>query len=198
MTRIFISLTLLLVIIAVAAQAQFINRDQVKGNESYSNYAGRNYENYSVQFNKRKIYDNFGNFLVDGLSVYELGESQSEVVNGLGGLSNVQKSKYYNLWFNNLLIGNDSYGGFNSRIMLGEAIRTKFTSLTLDKARFNGIRWDASTNKYRGTVVASRVSDPVRIRFDASALPSSIARPRDWPAYMFGAHAETDVGDVLT
>jgi hypothetical protein len=181
-------------LLSTVSFSQFINRDQTKGNEGYSNYAGRNYENYSVQFNKRKIYDNYGNFLVDGLSVYELGESQNEGI----GLSNVQKSKYYNLWFNNLLIGNDSYGGFNSRIMLGEAIRTKFTSLTLDKARFNGIRWDGSTNKYRGSIVASRISDPVRIRFDASALQASIAHPRDWPVYMFGAHAETDLGDILT
>lgn len=178
--------------------SQFINRDQIKNAGGYSNYSGRNYENYSVQFNKRKIYDNFGNFLVDGLSVYELGESQSQFIDPVLGGSNVQKSKYYNLWFNNLLIGNDQYGGFASRIMLGEAIRTKFTSLTLDKARFNGIRWDAATNKYRGTILASRVSDPVRIRFDASALPNSIARPRDWSVYMFGGHFETDIGDILT
>lgn len=178
--------------------AQFINRDQIKGGERYSNYSGRNYENYSVQFNKRKIYDNFGNFLVDGLSIYELGESQSQFIDPVLGGSSVQKSKYYNLWFNNLLIGNDQYGGFMSRIMLGEAIRTKFTSLTLDKARFNGIRWDAATNKYRGTVLAARVSDPVRIRFDASSLPNSIARPRDWSVYLFGGHAEADLGDILT
>jgi hypothetical protein len=180
------------------AFAQFISRDEIKGNEGYSNYSGRNYENYSIQFNKRKIYDNFGNFLVDGLSVYELGESQNQFINPAFGGSDVQKSKYYNLWFNNLLIGNDQYGGFSSRIMLGEAIRTKFTSLTFDKARFNGIRWDGSTNKYRGSIVASRVSDPVRIRFDATSLPNSIARPRDWSVYMFGGHLETDLGDVLT
>jgi hypothetical protein len=178
--------------------SQFINRDQIKGAGGYANYSGRNYENYSVQFNKRKIYDNFGNFLVDGLSVYELGESQSQFIDPVLGGSNVQKSKYYNLWFNNLLIGSDQYGGFASRIMLGEAIRTKFTSLTLDKARFNGIRWDAATNKYRGTILASRVSDPVRIRFDASSLPNSISRPRDWSVYLFGGHFETDIGDILT
>ncbi|KAB2923656.1 MAG: hypothetical protein F9K22_08310 [Bacteroidetes bacterium] len=180
------------------ASAQFINRDEIKNAGGYVNYSGRNYENYSVQFNKRKIYDNFGNFLVDGLSVYELGESQSQFIEPELGGSIVQKSKYYNLWFNNLLIGNDQYGGFQSRIMMGEAIRTKFTSLTFDKARFNGIRWDGATNKYRGTVLASRVSDPVRIRFDASALPNSISRPRDWSVYMFGGHVETDIGDVLT
>ncbi|MCX6138930.1 MAG: hypothetical protein NTV54_15740 [Ignavibacteriales bacterium] len=178
--------------------AQFISRDLIKGNESYSNYAGRNYENYSIQFNKRKIYDNYGNFLVDGLSVYELGESQSQDISPTLGGSNLQKSKYYNLWFNNLVIASDAYGGFSSRVMLGEAIRTKFTSLTLDKARFNGIRWDASSDRYRGTVLASRVSDPVRIRFDASSLPPAITRPRDWTTYLFGGHFETDIGDVLT
>jgi hypothetical protein len=189
---------IVLVLAAETAISQFIDRDLLKGNESYSNYAGRNYENYSIQFNKRKIYDNYGNFLVDGLSVFEMGESQSGDINATLGGSNMQKSKYYNLWFNNLIIASDVYGGFSSRIMLGEALRTKFTSLTLDKARFNGIRWDASTDRYRSTILASRISDPVRIRFDASSLPPAITRPRDWTAWLFGGHFETDIGDVLT
>jgi len=174
--------------------AQFINRDQLKNDQGYLNYSGRNYENYAIQFNKRKIYDNFGNFLVDGLSVYDLGEVQDP----LSGSSTAMKSKYYNLWFNNLVIGSDQYGGFSSRIMMGEAIRTKFTSLTLDKARFNGIRWDGATNKYRGSVIASRISDPVRISFDATNLPNAIQRTRDWTTYLLGGHFETDIGDVLT
>ena len=174
--------------------SQFINRDEIKNDQGYLNYSGRNYENYVVQFNKRKIYDNFGNFLVDGLSIYDLGETQDPIE----GSSRALKSKYYNIWFNNLLIGNDAYGGFSSRIMLGEAIRTKFTSLTLDKARFNGIRWDASTNKYRGTILASRISDPIRISFDAVSLPNAVTRTRDWSTYLMGGHFETDIGDVLT
>ncbi|MBW7888731.1 MAG: hypothetical protein H3C35_10310 [Bacteroidetes bacterium] len=180
--------------IPIALSAQFINRDELKNDQGYLNYSGRNYENYAIQFNKRKIYDNFGNFLVDGLSIYDLGETQDPIQ----GESKVLKTKYYNLWFNNLLIGNDSYGGFTSRLMVGEAIRTKFTSLTFDKARFNGIRWDAATNKYRGTVLASRESDPLRLSFDAVALPNAITRTRNWTTYLLGGHFETDLGDVLT
>lgn len=196
----FRSLIILLfsVVCALPVVAQFIDRDEYKGGEGYQNYSGRNYENYSIQFLKRKIYDNFGNFLVDGLSVYELNETQSQFVSPFTGGSDVQKSKYYNLWFNNLVVGNDAYGGFSSRVMLGDAIRTKFTSLTLDKARFNGIRWDASSAKYRGTVLASRVSDPIRIRFDASLTDNSIERASTWVAYLLGGHFETDIGDVMT
>lgn len=193
-----LSVVILFLICAGSLRSQFIDRDEFKGNTGYMNYSGRNYENYSIQFLKRKIYDNFGNFLVDGLSVYELGEAQSQFVDPRLGGSDVQKSKYYNLWFNNLVIGNDAYGGFSSRVMLGDAIRTKFTSLTLDKARFNGIRWDGSSSKYRGSLIASRVSDPIRIRFDASLTANSIARPQTWSAYLLGGHFETDVGDVLT
>lgn len=192
---------LLSIIVLVAPESlvsQFIDRDEFKGSEGYANYSGRNYENYSIQFLKRKIYDNFGNFLVDGLSVYELSETQSQFVDPRLGGSDVQKSKYYNLWFNNLVVGNDAYGGFTSRVMLGDAIRTKFTSLTLDKARFNGIRWDGATSKYRGTLLASRVSDPIRIRFDASLTANSIAYARTWATYLLGGHFETDIGDVLT
>ncbi|NCS89777.1 MAG: hypothetical protein GW789_13725, partial [Ignavibacteria bacterium] len=115
-----------------------------------------------------------------------------------GGSSDLVKSRFYQNYFNNLIIGSDSYGGFETRLMVGDAIRTKFTSLTFDKARFNGIRWDAGTAKYRGTIVVSRVSDPIRFRFDRAIYSDGVRRIRDWTQYLFGGHFETDIGDMLT
>jgi hypothetical protein len=195
-------LILLVLCFSTEAYSQFIaNKGNIR-RDVYRNYAGRNYENYSTQFIKKKFFDNFGNFLLEGSTVFELSEAQSQQSSSdqLAGSSDMVKTRYFTQYFNNLIIGSDSYGGFQTRLMVGDAIRTKFTDLTLNKARFNGIRWDAGTAKYRGTVIASRVSDPIRLNF-SSSFPSGIdgiRRIRDWTQYLFGGHFETDIGDILT
>jgi hypothetical protein len=134
--------------------AQFISSDRDKG--TYLNYSGRNYENYSTVLQRRKFYDNYGNFLVDGVTIFGLSEQQRPANLGLLDIpiSSLSKSRFYSSYFSNLVILNDSYSGLTSRLMIGDAIRTKFTSLTLDRARFNGVRWDVATTKYRATVLA--------------------------------------------
>jgi len=181
------------------SDAQFISNDREKG--TYQNYSGRNYENYSSVLLRRKFYDNFGNFLVDGVTVFGLSEEQRPANFQLLDIptSSLSKSRFYSSYFSNLVILNDSYGGLSSRLMIGDAIRTKFTSLTLDKARFNGIRWDAATAKYRGTVLASRISDPVRMNPEiVLTTAQQVRRVREWTAYLLGGHFETDIGDILT
>lgn len=188
-----------IIFLSVQSYSQFIS-NKGKTSTSYLNYSGRNYENYSSTFLRKKFFDNFGNFLVEGTTVYELSEVQKQL--GASeiptGNSDLIKSRYYQNYFNNLVIANDSYSGFETRLMVGDAIRTKFTSLTLNRARFNGIRWDAGTPKYRGTLVASRISDPIRFRFDNPIYIDGVRRIRDWTQYLFGGHFETDIGDILT
>lgn len=69
---------------------------------------------------------------------------------------------------NRLVIARERFGRGALRVSVGEAMRTSFTSLTLDMARFTGVRADAmlgSNNEV--TVVFSRPSDPVqRLRLD--------------------------------
>lgn len=192
----------LLALLPEISVAQFTSDDYTHQKGDYFNYSGRNYENYSLQFLRRKFFDQFGNYLVDGLSVFDFSEEQRQATadnsQDQGGTSDLTKTRYYQNYFNNLAIVNDYYGGFSTRLMIGDAIRTKFTSLTFDKARFNGIRWDGGTAKYRGTVVASRISDPVRFSFDNSLYTSGVKRVRNWTQYLFGGHFETDIGDVAT
>ena len=181
-----------------SANSQFIANDQDKG--SYLNYSGRNYENYSSVLLRRKFFDNFGNFLVDGVTIFGLSEEQRPANFQVLDIpvSSLSKTRNYSSYFTNLVILNDSYGGLTSRIMIGDAMRTKFTSLTLDKARFNGVRWDFATTKYRGTVLASRVSDPLRINMENLLTGQQIRHARLWTEYLLGGHFETDIGDILT
>mgnify|MGYP001572555152 FL=1 len=202
MIRRFSLLVLLIILILLLPSEllpQFISTDRDKG--SYQNYSGRNYENYSSVLLRRKFYDNFGNFLVDGVTIFGLSEEQRPANLQLLDIptSSLSKSRFYSSYFSNLVILNDSYSGLTSRLMIGDALRTKFTSLTLDKARFNGIRWDASTPKYRGSVIASRISDPVRMNPEIVLTASQqIRRTREWSTYLMGGHFETDIGDFLT
>ncbi|GIV45523.1 MAG: hypothetical protein KatS3mg036_0341 [Ignavibacterium sp.] len=147
MKRLFTSLSLILSLVSIT-NAQFIS-NLGKEEEKYINLSGRNYENYSSKIEKKKFFDNFGNFLIEGYPVIEFNEQQKQAIdqNIPGGQSNFLKSRYYENYFSNLVIGNDSYGGFTTRLMVGDAIRTKFTSLTLDKARFNGIQMGWSNGK---------------------------------------------------
>ena len=196
---IFLLSFLFLLLFQESSYPQFIS-NKGKQQDKYLNYAGRNYENYSSAFIRKKFFDNFGNFLVEGTTVYELNELQRQIpmTEETGGNSDIIKSRYYQSWFNNLVIANDAYGGFTTRLMVGDAIRTKFTSMTLNKARFNGIRWDGGTPKYRATLVGSRISDPIRFRYDSGIYIDGVRRIRDWTQYLLGGHFETDIGDILT
>ena len=48
----------------------------------------------------------------------------------------------YQNFVGRLVIGNDSYNTWSSRLIVGDRIRTKFSSLTLDLVALNGVRWD--------------------------------------------------------
>jgi hypothetical protein len=62
---------------------------------------------------------------------------------------------------NRLVIARESFAGGGLRLSVGEAMRTTFTSLTLDMARFTGVRVDAVLGSDQEfTALFSRPSDP--------------------------------------
>ncbi|MBN1351110.1 hypothetical protein JXJ21_16940 [candidate division KSB1 bacterium] len=169
--------------------AQYINAPGGQ-DEKYQNYAEEGYKNYSQEFITLKHYDNFGNFLLEGLNVYNLSDPHPASSSG------ILKERVYTNWFENLVLVQDNYKGFATSIMVGDAVRTKFTSLTLDRARFNGVRWDGSTMKNRVTLVYSRVSDPIFSPFK-SQLTSRLTAEHKWNRFLYGGHWETEIGDIL-
>jgi len=159
--------------------------------EEYENYASELYKAYSLEFETRKHYDDFGNFMVEGLDVYKL-EQRRPWETGL-----ITKTKYYRNYFNNLVVTQDVYKTFATSIIAGDAIRTKFSSMTLDLARFNGIRWDGATRKNRFTMVASRISNPIIMPIDVTFTRSAANIQQAWPRYILGGHWQTEIGDVI-
>ena len=93
-------------------------------------------------------------------------------------------------YFQNLMIASDKFSGWSNRVLIGHAIRTNFTSLTLSMSRFTGIRWDGATRRNRFTVLGSRISNPTPRNEEVGTERNSV--------YLFGGRWENTVGDLLT
>ena len=184
-------LVLLLGSAPLAAQLLF------KPGEPYVNYAYESYRSYeSVVFgrDRKPQFDNLGQFVMNGVSVFELQEYRS--ISPAAG-SIIAKPSLYESYLNRLVIANDSYRGVNSRLIIGDRIRAKFTSLTLDLAAMNGIRMDTHFKGGSLVLLTSRVDKPI---FEAAqnndhkihGEEASEFRPR-WSTYLLGGDLRTQL-----
>ncbi len=203
-----LSIIVWVVALASGASGQFISRDYYPlWGESYENYGSIGYQDalqpilgvggsgtrttspvngFAVELERRQ-YDPFGNYLVDGLDVFRLQEFRG-IAPSRGSL--LLESDLSERLFQNLMIASDEFGGWSNRVLIGHAIRTNFTSLTLSRSRFSGIRWDGATRRNRFTVLGSRISNPTpRSEVTGAELHSS---------YLFGGRWENTVGDLMT
>ena len=203
-----LSIIVWVVALASAASGQFISRDYYPlWGEAYENYGSIGYrdalqpilgsggsgtrdtapvDGFALERDRRQ-YDPFGNYLADGLDVFRLQEFRG-IAPSRGSL--LFESDLSNSLFQNLMIASDEFGGWSNRVLIGHAIRTKFTSMTLNMSRFTGIRWDGATRRNRFTVLGSRISNPTPRSEAVGAERHS--------AYLFGGRWENTVGDLLT
>ncbi len=154
---------------------------------TYDNYGLEGYRTWPRNVLTRTanpIYDEFGDFLVNGIEVYRLQEQRrfgqpSQVFNG----SIVNKTNNYDSFLNNLMVADDNYQTWQTRLIIGDRIRTHFSPLILDLAAFNGIRWDVASQNHGFTMLASRMDKPVLSRTDAPALATA-----PFASYLMGGH----------
>ncbi|MCY3736416.1 MAG: hypothetical protein OXG13_08470, partial [Gemmatimonadaceae bacterium] len=142
-----------------SAEAQMLSRDDYPlwEKEAYENIGRFGYRDFDERDVERRVYDPFGVYLIDGVPVFALEETRTQ---GPERGSGIFKSPLYPSIFRNLMIGMDSYRGWAASIMVGDAVPTRFSSLTLNLSRLNGIRFDASSRKSSFSLVGSRISDP--------------------------------------
>ena len=206
--RLSITVPWVVFVLASGASGQFISRDYYPlWGEAYENYGSIGYrdalqpilgtggggtrdtapvDGFTLELERRQ-YDPFGNYLADGLDVFRLQEFRG-IAPSRGSL--LFESDLSNSIFQNLMIASDDFRGWSNRVLIGHAIRTKFTSLTFSRARFSGIRWDGATRRNRFTVLGSRISNPTPRSEEAGADRHS--------TYLFGGRWENTVGDLLT
>jgi hypothetical protein len=153
----------------------------------YSNYARDPYQRYvNTSLEGESFYNMYGSYITRGWLIYDW---RQEALTPLG--SSVFQDSRYQGWFNQVLIAADSKGGTHYAITVGDQIRTTLTPMTFSKPAYNGIRLDAATDKYQGTLLLSRVSGPVR---------STVSTPdtRTNATNMVGGRALAQVGDFVT
>ncbi len=66
----------------------------------------------------------------------------------------------YERFFDRLVISGDQRGTTSYRLMVGDAIYTRFTPLTFSKPQYNGLRLDLANQRHSATILLSRPSDP--------------------------------------
>ncbi len=159
--------------------------------QSQTNYASDTYTRYINRLLEgEEAYDTFGNPLGRGWLVYNWTQEQpgprgSVIDKNLGGLSNLRlmgdQRPAYRDFFSRLVIASDQRGSGAYRLMIGDEIFTRFTPLTFYKPRFNGVRLDYASERYRTTLLLSRPSNP-----DEEAQTNSTT--------VMGGHAEFQLG----
>ena len=178
---------LILAILAWAAPA--LGQLLYDAADRYESYARQGYRTYnSGIFGQvtRNRYDDLGNFVLDGVRVFELEEGRT---NPPESGSFIDKSRFYQQYLNRLLVAQDSYGNWSSRLIVGDRIRTKFTALTLDLVALNGARWDADVDGTQFSFVTSRLDWPI---FSGDNL--ELHGARDWATYLHGGHVQREFG----
>ena len=158
---------------------------------AYENYAEQGYRPYTAGVfgrTTRNVYDQLGTFLMDGVQVYELDEGRTDAPNPG---SYVDKGYFYGAYLNRLLVAQDSYRNWSSRLIVGDQIRTKFTSLTLDMVALNGVRWDMDVGGSQLTVVTSRHDWPIYTDADNTQHSG-----QGWASYLLGGHFKRSLGAV--
>ena len=180
---------------------------QRPGMEGYRNYAEYSYRNYRSILRIDPRYNFFGDFLAEGFRAFRLDDQRP-------GRNLVSKDGVYRGMFSSLLVARNSYGRFNLALTIGDEVRSHLTPLTMQRASFNGLRWEMEFANNRVTLLSSRGFDnsdfpdfpafSTPINADAQNLVQTgtygyaFEIEEDNPVYTFGAHWETQAGDVLT
>ena len=154
---------------------------------TYDNYGLEGYRTWPrnvITRTANPIYDEFGDFLVNGVEVYRLQENRrfdepSQLFSG----SNVAKPNNYEGFLNRLIVADDGYQSWQTRLIIGDRIRTHFSPLLLDLVALNGIRWDLANEDHGFTMIASRMDKPVLSQEDSGALATAA-----FASYLMGGH----------
>ena len=148
-----------------------------------SNYARHPYQRYvRTDLEGDYFYDVYGGFVTRGWLVFDWTVSAPEDAG-----SRLLKTSQYRDFFSNLIVASDAKGQYLASITVGDEIRTTLTPLTFSKPAFDGIQFDLATDKYEGTIIASRPSGFLSERTRATE--------RSNVTNLLGGRFQTQVGD---
>ncbi|MCE5252353.1 hypothetical protein LLG96_19305 [bacterium] len=164
------------------------------GREGYHRY-GRSIVNRSAN----PKYDNFGNYIMDGVRIFEWNEEKinskhverNEKFSKMYKTNPIDEGEYFRQYLNNLVVVHETTKTFSTRFIVGNEVRAKFSPLTLDMAALNGVRWDMNFYENNLTFVSSRADMPLWFSRD---FVNDEDRFRQVPVYLTGGHYERKFG----
>ena len=163
----------------------FLNRQTWPG---YWNYGKYPYTRNTLSVRSFEVYDRLGSHLFRGLPLFAWRETRSDSV-GLQE-SALDRERFFFTFFNNIVVANDSYSGWNFGLTVGDAIRTTLTPLTLRTPRWQGLRIDGVAENQGLTVLLTRGSLARFSAFDARRDLS--------PVLAYGGHYYINPNKVTT
>jgi hypothetical protein len=156
---------------------------------AYSNYARNEYQRYvSTSLEGSYFYDLYGNFLTRGWLIFDWRQQSSQPLG-----SSLFEGRRFQTWFNSLVVAADHRGQYHYAITAGDEIRTTLTPMTFSKVRFNGVQIDFASDKYSGTLLLSRISEPDPLVLLSGTEPSR----RTDNTNLLGSRVEIQLGDFL-
>lgn len=155
---------------------------------AYSNYARNEYQRYvSTSLEGSYFYDLYGNFLTRGWLIFDWRQQSSQPLG-----SSLFEDRRFQTWFNSLVVAADHRGQYHYAITAGDEIRTTLTPMTFSKVRFDGVQIDFASDKYFGTLLLSRISEPDPLVYSGNE-PSR----RTDNTNLLGSRIEVQLGDFL-
>ncbi|MFP6644469.1 MAG: hypothetical protein VCF24_13080 [Candidatus Latescibacterota bacterium] len=130
----------------------------------YNNVGWTRYRERGSGFDWLSTYDQLGErWLAGSASMFSWTEDRTQAPSYS---SSFRRSGNLQGRHNGIIVAKEEFSAGALRFMMGSSLRSTFTSLTFDKARFNGIRADAIIGQnHELTILSTRASDPrFRIR----------------------------------
>ncbi len=156
---------------------------------AYSNYARSEYQRYvSTSLEGSYFYDLYGNFLTRGWLIFDWRQQSAQPLG-----SSLFEDRRFQAWFNSLVVAADHRGQYHYAITAGDEIRTTLTPMTFSKVRFDGVQVDFASDKYSGTLLLSRISEPEPLVLLSGGQPSR----RTDNTNMLGGRTEIQLGDFV-
>ena len=122
----------------------------------YTNYARGNYQRYvSNILEGDYFYDLYGNFVTRGWLIYNNAQASPQQFG-----NTLVKSRRFQSWFSGLLVASDYKGQYQFTMSISNRLRTTLTPMVFSKPIFDGIQFDLAADRYEGTLLYSRISDP--------------------------------------
>jgi len=170
--------------------------------ENYARTGYFLYERTQISRALNPKYDSFGNYLMNGVSIFQWNEEKinsrhtdlAEKYSILDKQNPLDGQSYFDRYLGNLVVLSETNRAFSSRFMVGDEIRVKFSPLTVDIINLNGIRWDFNFADNNLTLISSRADVPLWFTGSYTDAVYAAERKRLLPVYLTGAHIERTFG----